>query len=148
MATYCTVANVLDIARTFSPDYSAGQINGTDIEPIILENEDLIRHILQPRFDIATIENNIPPAIKQLCAYKTALDLYNRYPFIGTDANKEEIHRLKKMVMKWISQIAKGNILINDNGVYSNLGASNGPSYKLQINNNLLEAYSDGARSY
>jgi len=113
MIRFCTPAEVLQVARSFSIDSRRNTLSDDDVNIAIDQASDLIRLMLLPRYQIATIEADVPRGIKTLCQYKSAIILNMIHKFVSADETTGIIGRFKAIVNIWKQAIVNGTLLDN-----------------------------------
>lgn len=147
---YCSPQDITEIARAFSADIDQGRIQPERLDYYIDRATNITRNILQARFDLVTIENNVPlkglpREVTYLCAlHATILLLTVQIGFAG--ANEELVQQLKNQAGFYERLIAKGTMTYDD---LTNVPSQNGASLVYQpLPTGLKQVYALGVRSY
>lgn len=167
MKAYCSIEDVLSVAVIFrkdvvpligSTDNTATYTPNTytipreDVEDIIIEASEMVRKILQPRYEISVIDGydpSYPPVVVFLTKTYSAMIMLERYASQSTDRNNELISTLNRSMLAYKKIITNGLLTdVNDLVVPS----LNGTVFLKETNSNdvnvkLTEIYANG-RTY
>ena len=136
---FCTKADVLQVARIFSPDVTDNNLDDSVFTEVIAEADEMVKTILVPRYDLSVITANVPFLVNRLSAIKSAMLLASRYLFLTIeDSSMISLFRQKKHIKKVI-----GNGLLFDS-TDTEVATNFKPSVIANVNTQLEDLYEFG----
>ncbi len=136
---FCTKADVLQVARVFSPDVTDNNLDDSVFTEVITEAEEMVKTVLTPRYKLSVINADVPFLVNRLCAIKSALLLATRYLFLTIE--KDALIPLVRQ-KKHIKMVIGNGLLFGSSG--AEVQTEFKPSVLTNSNSQFTELYADG----
>ena len=131
MNQYCTIEDVLSVATVFRQDVmplesgdearyntNTNAISRDEVDYIITEASEMVRGLLQPKYDLTVIdsyaEGEWPPIINYCTKTYSAILMYERFGSVSIERNERLIKSLKRSYNQYREIIANGTIRDRD----------------------------------
>lgn len=140
MKYYCTITDVLAVATDYRRDVETDStisgspaqyelntetITQAEVEEIIYEASEIVRKIIQPRYDpdvIDAYDPDYPPVIVYLTQYQAAVMMYQRYGTQNVERSRIMIAVLRDQVRLQRMIIENGALVDINGNVITTLG--------------------------
>ncbi len=139
---YCTIEQVLNVARIYLPDVSDNTLPPQDINSAIDEVEVQVNAILSPRYSLDKIQADVPFTVHRLAACLTACILLGRYHTIQTDGTT--LAYIKQDIVMYTKYLASNAVFDDMNKAIATVIRPTQAVRPTQLDG----VYANGPRSY